>query len=73
MDLSGFKARLEALGPDLSGWPAPEADAAAELLAANVQAQDLFAQVTAEGLESSDAGHAGALIERIWREIQKPD
>jgi hypothetical protein len=71
MDLSGFKARLEALGADLTRWPPLEADAAVELLARDETAQDFFAKVTAETLQSSDRDEP--LADKIWRRIKKPD
>lgn len=54
MDLDELKDHLETLGPELSRWPKAEAEAAVELLARSVEAQDLFAEATAEEMAIFD-------------------
>ncbi len=57
MDLSHFQARLLALGPDLSRWPRPEAEAAMDLLTLSDGAVALLAAASAADLppEPADA------------------
>jgi len=50
MDLSHFQARLLALGPDLSRWPRPEAEAAMDLLSLSDDAVALLAAASAADL-----------------------
>ncbi|MFN3522753.1 MAG: hypothetical protein ACK4YQ_10935 [Phenylobacterium sp.] len=66
MDIAEFKARLEELGADLSRWPAADEEAALELIAASVEAQDLFAHAAADdlALEGEDVARVQALVAR---------
>jgi len=54
MDLSHFRARLSALGADLSQWPVEEADAAVALMAASDEAVALFAELSGLDLQAQD-------------------
>jgi hypothetical protein len=54
MDLDDLKEHLATLGPDLARWLKADADAAVELMAGCVEAQDLFAAATAEEMAIFD-------------------
>ncbi len=59
MDLDDLKEQLETLGPDLARWPKALADAAVDLMAVSVEAQDLFAEATADDMAIFEADEPG--------------
>jgi hypothetical protein len=69
MDFSHFQERLSALGADLSRWPAEDADAAVELMAASDEAVALFAEISGLGLEGQDET---ALIDAVLDRARRP-
>jgi hypothetical protein len=54
IDLKTLRLRLARFGADLATWPAEDAEAAVDLLAASTAAQDLFARATAKGFKATD-------------------
>ena len=70
MDLQEFRRRLAALGPDLADWPAEAADEAVALMAADVQAQDLFARAVSE-TSPDETADVSALVDRIVEQARR--
>ena len=70
MDLASFRGLLDQHGPELERWPAAEAQAALELIAASPQALELFVAATAAQAVPAEPDPA-PLVDRIMDAIRK--